>query len=152
MIWPARTPDDWAMIVHNHLVSGGPGRPGDAGGIEALTAHLCAEQRLAGWYRACGARAVEPGLGRLFAGLASEASRRAAACATRLGGAVQVDPSALPGILRMALWMTRTGDPVPARDGGGVEETVPDGAGDRHCIQRMLSLYRALLAGPTPTV
>jgi hypothetical protein len=139
------------MIVHNHPVSGGTARPGDAAAIEALTAHLCAEQRLAGWYRAFSARAVEPGLGRLFAGLASEASRRAAATAARLRGAVQVDPAALPEILRMALWMTRTGDPVPVPDRGGAEQPVPDGAGDRHCIQRMLSLYRALLAGPTPT-
>jgi hypothetical protein len=152
MLWPGRTPDDWAMIVHNHLVSGGPGRSGDTGGIEALTAHLCAEQRLAGWYRAFSARAVEPGLGRLFAGLASEASRRAAGCVGRLGGVVQVDPAALPGILRMALWMTRTGDSVPAADRGAAEDAVPGGAGDRHCIQQMLSLYRALRSGPTPTV
>ncbi len=144
-------PDDWAMIDHNRLAPGGMGRPGDAGGIESLTAHLCAEQRLAGWYRAISARAAEPGLGRLFAGLASEASRRAAACATRLRGTVQVDPAALPGILRMALWMTRTGDAVPAPERGGADGPVPGAAGDRHCIQRMLSLYRTLLAGPTPT-
>ncbi len=141
------------MIVHNHLVSGGPVRSGgDAGGLEALTAHLCAEQRLAGWYRAFSARAAEPGLGRLFAGMASEASHRAAACVSRLRGAVQVDPAALPGILRMALWMTRSGDAAPLPDRGAAGDAVPGGAGDRHCIQRMLSLYRALGSGPTPTV
>lgn len=141
------------MTVHNHLASEGPARLDGAGDIAALTVHLCAEQRLAGWYRAFGARAEEPELGRLFAGLAAEATRRAAACATRLGGALRVDPAALPGILRMALWMTRTGDPAPAGDrGGAAGATVPAGAGDRHCIQRMLSLYRALLPTATSAV
>jgi hypothetical protein len=140
------------MTVHNHLVTGAPDALGGAGDIEALTAHLCAEQRLAGWYRAFGARAEEPELGRLFAGLAAEASRRAAACATHLGGLVRVDPAALPGVLRMALWMTRTGDPGPAEDRGGIEATVPAEAGDRHCIQRMLSLYRALLPIATSAI
>jgi hypothetical protein len=129
---------------------GGAGDGGEAAALEVLTANLCAEQRLAGWYAACGVRAVDPELGRVFAGLAADASRRAAAWTARLRRAVEIDPAALPGVLRMALWMTRGGDAGPGRDGGPGDGRVPNAAGDRHCIGWMLGLYRTLLPDPCP--
>jgi hypothetical protein len=116
----------------------------DAGTVEALTVHLCAEQRLAGWYSAFGSSATEPGLGRIFTNLALAASQRAAACAGHLRGAVQRDPGVLPAVLRTALWMTRIGETAPEAAAPALEGTPAGPEGDRHCIGRMLGLYRLL--------
>jgi len=133
----------------------GPARAGwngprdlGAGAIEALTVHLCAEQRMAGWYTAFSARALEPELGRIFAALAGDASHRAAACAAQLRRAVQRDPCVLPAVLRMALWITRNGEVDAEHPRAPSGRPVPPPGGDRHCIGRMLDLYRVLLPDP----
>jgi hypothetical protein len=126
-----------------------PGTPPDArralpAALEALTVHLCAEQLLAGWCTALSARSPAPMLGQTFVRLAADTSRRADAYARELRSAVQLDPGALPGVLRLALSLLRDDDHGRADALSVVDGRPPLHREDPHCIVRMLTLRRTL--------
>jgi hypothetical protein len=123
---------------------GGPRPEGLSAEAEKLTLHLCGERRLAGWYAALGASAPGPALRQLFATLAVEVSRRADASAAALRRLLKSDPAMLPAVLRMALWITRTGDGAAAPGAGAADLPAASERCDAHCIQRMLSMRRTL--------
>ena len=116
--------------------------PDETPAIDALTLRFFGEQRLAQRYAALAGAAPEPVLGRILGVLAAGEGRHAAAYATYLRRAVERDPAALPGILRLGLWTLRGADELrsaAAPDGGPAARRQ-----DRHCLLRMRGLYRLL--------
>ena len=139
MLWPVRRGHHRFVPDQDLLAAPRPalallGRRADAGAVgpaglsaeaETLAVHLCGERRLAGWYAVLGASAPGPALRQLFTGLAGEVSRRADASAAGLRRLLRSNPEMLPAVLRMVLWMTRTGDGEPAPNPRGPATSRP---------------------------
>ena len=121
----------------------------DAPAIDALTLRFFGEQRLSQRYAALAATAPERVLGRIFTLLAAGEARHAAAYATYLRRAVERNPAALPGVLRLGLWTMRGADDAasPAAGVGGPSRAQP--REDRHYIRRMQGLCRLLAPDST---
>jgi hypothetical protein len=115
--------------------------------VETLTRRFCGEQRRKRWYTALSAGAPEPVLRRIFTILAADEAHHAAAYATYLRRAVHRNPAALPAVLRMTLWMMRTGTEVPTPAASIAGPAVVSRRADLHCIRRMLMTYRMLGSG-----
>src|SRR5438552_3023409 len=113
--------------------------PGPA--IETLTMHFCGEQRLAHWYTAFSTEAPEPVLRQVFKILAADELRHAACYAKYLRKAVDNKPEVLPDILKMALWMIRSGNDAPRHPTTVTEPSVVGQLEDPEYIPRMLNWY-----------
>lgn len=113
--------------------------PGPA--IETLTMHFCGEQRLAHWYTAFGEHAPEPVLRTIFKILAADELRHAACYAKYLRRAVANQPSCLPDILKMALWMLRSTNEAPKHPTTLTKPSVTEQLEDPEYISRMLNWY-----------
>jgi len=109
--------------------------------IETLTMHFVGEQRLAHWYTAFSRQAPEPVLGQIFKTIAADELRHAAAYAKYLRRAVRNQPSVLPNILKMALWMLRTTNDAPKHPTTITSPSVVDMLEQPDYIPRMLNTY-----------
>jgi len=109
--------------------------------IETLTMHFVGEQRLAHWYTAFSENAPEPVLGLIFKTLAADELRHAAAYAKYLRKAVTNEPSVLPNILKMTLWMLRSTNDAPKHPTTITDPSVVDLIEDPGVIPRMLNTY-----------
>ena len=109
--------------------------------METLTMHFVGEQRLAHWYTAFAGQAPEPVLGTIFGKLAADELRHAACYASYLRKAVTEDPTRLPAILRMALWMLRTTNDAPKHPTTITEPSVVSMLDDPDYVSRMLAAY-----------
>jgi tRNA isopentenyl-2-thiomethyl-A-37 hydroxylase MiaE len=122
---------------------------GEAPAIDALTLRFFREQRLAQRYAALAATAPEPVLGRIFTILAAGEARHAAAYATYLRRAVERNPAALPGVLRLGLWTLRGADDAASPAAAAAGPSPAQRREDWHYIRRMQGLYRLLAASST---
>jgi tRNA isopentenyl-2-thiomethyl-A-37 hydroxylase MiaE len=123
--------------------------PDGAPAIDSLTLRFFGEQRLAQRYAGLATAAPEPVLSRIFSILAAGEARHAAAYATYLRRAVERNPAAFPGVLRLGLWTMRGADataPPAAAAGGPSSASLRE---DRHYIRRMQGLYRLLAPDAT---
>lgn len=109
--------------------------------IETLTMHFCGEQRLAHWYNTFSNEAPEPVLGLIFKTLAADELRHAAAYAKYLRRAVRNQPSVLPTILKMSLWMLRSTNDAPKHPTTITDPAVVDLLEQPDYIPRMLNTY-----------
>ena len=109
--------------------------------IETLTMHFVGEQRLAHWYTAFSQQAPEPVLGQIFKTIAGDELRHAAGYATYLRRAVRNQPSTLPAILRMALWMLRSTNDAPKHPTTITTPSVVDQLEQPEYVVRMLNTY-----------
>ncbi len=109
--------------------------------IETLTMHFVGEQRLAHWYNAFSTEAPEPVLGQIFKTIAADELRHAAAYAKYLRKAVANQPSVLPKILKMALWMLRSTNDAPKHPTTITEPSVVGQLEQPDYIPRMLNTY-----------
>lgn len=109
--------------------------------IETLTMHFVGEQRLAHWYTAFSRQAPEPVLGQIFKTIAADELRHAAAYAKYLRRAVRNQPSVLPNILKMALWMLRTTNDAPKHPTTITNPSVVDMLEQPDYVPRMLNTY-----------
>jgi hypothetical protein len=109
--------------------------------IETLTMHFVGEQRLGHWYNAFAANAPEPVLGLIFKTLAADELRHAAAYAKYLRRAVDNEPSVLPTILKMALWMLRSTNDAPKHPTTITDPSVVDMLEQPDYIPHMLNTY-----------
>ena len=99
------------------------------------------EQRLAHWYTAFSEHAPEPVLRQIFKILAADELRHAACYAKYLRKAVDNKPEVLPDILKMALWMIRSGNDAPKHPTTVTEPSVVGQLEDPEYIPRMLNWY-----------
>jgi hypothetical protein len=109
--------------------------------IETLTMHFVGEQRLAHWYTAFSTQVEEPVLALIFKTLAADELRHAAAYARYLRKAVANQPSVLPTILKMALWMLRSTNDAPKHPTTITEPSVVGMLDEPEYVQRMLNTY-----------
>jgi rubrerythrin len=109
--------------------------------IETLTMHFVGEQRLAHWYTAFSNNLEEPVLALIFKTLAADELRHAAAYAKYLRKAVTNEPSVLPNILKMALWMLRSTNDAPKHPTTITDPSVVGLLDEPDYVKRMLNTY-----------
>jgi len=113
--------------------------PGPA--IETLTMHYCGEQRLAHWYTAFSENAPEPVFGQIFKILAADELRHAACYAKYLRKAARNKPECVIDMLKMALWMLRSGNDAPKHPTTITQPSVVAQLEDPEYITRLLNWY-----------